>query len=283
MNADFKANDSRVKICGAVILLGAAICSISLFTLVRYAFKGESPYSFAFLLRNLACIAGYLVISVGIFTEKHHLFKLGLFIAATAFIIDAYFPLMWIDSNRKYYGSLSEAFGDGNLVLLLCYLAALAGFVFMGILFSQKKEWQFSGVGSIAIICIVGYAVLALGYTIYYINENYLTLSEYVSSYIPSSSLLSMVGAIGVLLMPFIFADEIPKVEILEMIKGNQKKTQASQSAVSELTIPKAAESGSPKMLEEDTVNLLRRYKQLLDMGIINDEEFQQKKSELLR
>ena len=283
MNVDIRANDSKAKICGAIILLGAAICSISLFTLVRYAFKGESPYAFAFLLRSLACIAGYIVIGVGVFTEKHHLFKLGLFIAAASFVIDAYFPLLWIDSNRKYYGSLSRAFGDGNLVLLLCYLAALVGFVFMGILFSQKKEWQFPKVGSIAIICIVAYVILALGYTIYYINENYLTLSEYVSSYIPSSSFLSMFGAIGVLLMPVAFADEIPKVEILEMLKLNQINPKVSQNAVSESVSQKAAEPVSPKMLEEDTVNLLRRYKQLLDMGIITDEEFQLKKSELLK
>ena len=283
MNVDINNAEARTKICGIVVLVGAASCSISLFTLVRYAFRGESPYAFALLIRNLACIAGFIVISVGVFADKHHLFKLGLFASAAAFVIDAYFPLMWIDSDRKYYGSLSEGLGGGNLILLLCYLTALAGFLFTGILFSQKPAWQFPKVGSLGMICIAAFVLFTVGYTIYYIKDNYLTLWEYASSYIPSSSLLSMIGAIGVLLMPIVFSNEIPKVDILEKINTNKPNTQINITDASESDAENAAESVGTKMIEGDTINLLRRYKELLDMGIITDEEFQLKKSELLK
>ena len=275
MNANISSADSRVKACGLLILIGAAVCSISLFTLVRYAIKGDSPYSFALLIRNLACIAGYITIGIGIFTDKHHLFRVGLFTAAVAFVIDSYFPLMWIDSNRKYYGSLSAGLSGGNFTLLLCYLTALIGFILMGLLFSKKPEDQFSKEGSIAMICIVAYIVLAVCYAIYYMKDNYLSLWEYASSYIPAASLLSMIGAVGVLLMPIAFSDEIPRVEIIGSLNAGQKKPEQKQNGVSG--------SRDLKNEKEDTVTLLIKYKELLDMGIITDEEFQLKKSELLK
>lgn len=300
MGAGIDNVESKAKVCGIVILLGAVICLIPLFTFVKYAFRGESQYAFLFLIRNLACIAGYAAIGFGIFAEKHDYFKIGLFINAGAFVLDTYFPLMWITSETKYYESLSRGLGSGNFLLLLCDLAALAGFVLMGILFSQKPEWQFPKVGSIAMTCIASYIVLMLIYILYYISEHYLKLGEYLSSYITGSSALAIVGAIGVLLMPYAFSDEIPQVEILDMINSNQNTAKSSQNigastavagnntaetvAVADNATETASmESEQPQMLETDIVNLLRKYKQLLDMGIITDEEFQSKKTDLLK
>ena len=282
--------ESKAKVCGIVVLLGAVICLIPLFTFVKYAFRGESQYAFLFLIRHLACIAGYAVIGFGIFAEKHDYFKIGLFITAGAFVLDTYFPLMWITSETKYYESLSRGLGGGNFLLLLCDLAALAGFVLMGILFSQKPEWQFPKVGSIAMGCIASYIVLTIVYVLYFASENYLKLGEYLSNYITGASALAIVGAIGVLLMPYAFSDEIPQVEILNMIDSNHNTAQGGQNvgtstaAVSNtISATVVVESEQPHILEADKVNLLRKYKQLLDMGIITDEEFQSKKTDLLK
>lgn len=266
--------ESKAKICGILVLLGAAINVISLFTLVRNAFRGESPYAFAFLLRNLACISGFTVIGVGIFNNRHTLFKAGLFTCAAAFLIDAFFPLKWINENTKYYGSLAEGLKGGNFIILICYLAAVAGFVLMGILFSEKKEWQFPKAGTIAMICIAAYIFLTVCYGIYYMKEYYVGLWEYLSNYISGSSSLSIVGATGVLLMPAAFSEEIPKVELLSSIEGSYKAAQVTQSA--------AVEPVSAEPIKDDTITILRKYKQLLDMDIITQEEFDAKKKELL-
>ena len=283
MGSNISNMESKAKICGIVILLGAAVCSIPLFTIVRYAFKAESPYSFNFLIATLACIAGFIIIGVGVFTYKHHLFRVGLFTVAVAFVLDTYFPLMWIKSNADYYDSLSKGFGDGYLFLLLYCLAALAGFLLMGILFSQKPEGQLPKVGSIAMICLAIYIVLSLGYSIYFMKDSYLKLWEYLTGYITGSFMFPIVGAIGVMLMPVAFSDEIPEVEILKSLNANQNIPQVNQKVVSETISTNTTETAGSGVFEEDTITLLREYKQLLDMEIITEEEFRLKKSELLK
>ena len=266
--------ESKPKICGIVILLGAVVSAISLFTIVRYAIRGESPLTFALLLRNLACVAGFAVIGVGIFTERHHLFKIGLFTVAAAFVVDAYFPLNWIRQNTKYYGSLTGGFKEGNLILLICYLSALTGFLLMGILFSNKQVGQAQKMGTIATICIAVYIVIAVGYAMYFMKDNYVTLWPYLSSYITGSSALTVVGAIGTLLMPSAFPEEIQQAEMRNSSSINHVITQSEQNV--------SAVLGNMNVIDDDAFALLRKYKQLLDMGVITQEEFDLKKKELL-
>lgn len=274
MNDDISSVESTKQACGIILLVGAAVCSISLFTLVSYAFKGESQYSLLFLIRNLAFISGFVAIGIGVFKDKHELFPIGLFINTAASVLDVYFPLMWIDSTTKLYESLSEGLGGGNFLLLLCYIAEIAGFLFMGILFSKKTEWQFPQIRSASIVCIATYIVLTLLYALYYTSEYDLSIWEFVSSYITGSNALTVVGAIGVILMPFAFPEEIPQADSIDkddIARGTNQSGQPNATVTTQGTT------------NDDWTTQLLKYKELLDEGILTEEEFNKKKQELLK
>ena len=266
--------ESIKKICGIVAFLGVAANAVALFTLVRYAFRGESPYSLNFLLKNLALIACYTMVGVGALTDRHDLFKTGLFVGAATFALDAYFPLLWISEDTKYYESLAKGLGNGYFFLLVSYLAAIVGFALMGILFSQKREWQFPNMGLVATVCIAMYIVLTLGYAIYFTHEQYVSFGPYLTSYITGSSALSIVGAVGVMLMPFAFPEEAAISEA-PAIAGSAQNTTINVTPVPDME--------SQPVLADGAFSLLRKYKQLLDMDVITQEEFEAKKKELLR
>ena len=273
MNAE-NSNESKVKLCGIVVLLGAALSVIPFFTVITYAFRGESPYSFTLLLRSLATLAGFSIIGYGIFKDKRELFKIGLFIATASFVLDAYFPFLWTKENYKYFGSLTKSLGGENFVLLLCYLSAVVGFVLMGIHFSQKSEEQSANLGTIAMVFIAAYIVLLIGHAIYYMKENYISFWPYVSAYFTGASVLSIVGAAGVLLMPYAFPVETSQQRIINE-SGTENKAESVEQIGAEGQV-------SQKMDEADAFALLRKYKQLLDAEVITQEEFDSKKKELL-
>lgn len=274
---DMKTNndESQKKTCGIILIAGAAICSISLFTLVSYAFDGESQHAFLYLIRNLAFISGFAAAGFGALTDRHDLFPIGLFACAGASLLDVFLSLYWIDSLTKYSDSLADGLGDGNFLLLLCYLSELAGFLFMGILFSGKTEWQFPQIRSVAIACVAAFIALSFICTLYFISDYQLPLWGYFSNYITGSNALSVVGATGVLLMPFAFSEELPNLDPASNTGAVQSTNQPGQTGKTESTDPKAS--------EEDVIELIKKYKQLLDMGVITEEEFQLKKTELFK
>ena len=273
---DIKANneDSLKKICGGVVLAGAAFNALALFTFVTYAFKGESPYSFYFLIRSLASTIGYIVIGVAVLSEKPHLFKSGLFSVAGSFILSAYMPLTWIKQEAEYYDSLFRGNGANITCLFIC-IAGATGFIITGILFSQKPEWLFSNISTIAVVLLAAYVALEVIYMLYFTNSNGVTLWEYFTYYITGSGAMAVIGAIGVIILPFAFPNEIPKIEILDKTPAIQKNPFAE--AQDSLPVKSAA-----KLSTDETVELIRKYKQLMDMGIISADEFQSKKDELL-
>ena len=275
MDMKVSNDESQKKTCGIILIAGAAICSISLFTLVSYAFDGESQHAFLYLIRNLAFISGFAAAGFGALTDRHDLFPIGLFACAAASVLDVYFPLYWIDSFTKYGDSLADGLGGGNFLLLLCYLSEVAGFLFMGILFSGKTEWQFPQIKSVAIACVAAFIALTVICALYYISEYRLTLWGYLSSYITGSNALSVAGATGVLLMPSAFSEELPKLDPAANTGAVQSANQPGQTGKTEST--------DSKVSEEDVIEQIKKYKQLLDMGIITEEEFQLKKTELLK
>ena len=274
MKADNSNVESTKQACGILLILGAVACMIPFFTLVSYAFKGESPHALLYVVRNLAFISGFIAIGIGVLKDKHELFPIGLFINAAASLLDVYFPLIWINSDAEYYESFSRALGGGNFLLLLCYFAEIAGFLLMGILFSKKAEWQFPQIRSASIACIAAYIALTLVCVLYYTSEFEVSIWEFVSSYITGSNALTVVGAIGVLLMPFAFPEEIPQADSIDkddIARGTNQSGQPNATVTTQGTT------------NDDWTTQLLKYKELLDEGILTEEEFNKKKQELLK
>ena len=144
----------------------------------------------------------------------------------------------------------------------------------MGIHFSQKSEEQSANLGTIAMVFIAAYIVLLIGHAIYYMKENYISFWPYVSAYFTGASVLSIVGAAGVLLMPYAFPVETSQQRIINE-SGTENKAESVEQIGAEGQV-------SQKMDEADAFALLRKYKQLLDAEVITQEEFDSKKKELL-
>ena len=289
MNVNSNSIESTRKLCGYIVLAGAVINAIALFTFVSYAFKAESSNAFYFLIRSLASTAGYAIIGAAIFTEKYDLIKWGLFSVGGSFVLSTYMPLVWIKSNADYYGSITRANGANFVCLLIC-LAGAAGFIIMGIVFSNKTELQQNN-NTVAVVFLGIYIALEAIYAIYATQSFGVTMWTYLSNYIPGAGAMAIVGAIGAIMLPYAFPDEMPANESTFQKNAQQPDLQESvqKNTANDLGITvEVATSNNDQLINEpeksfaDSIELLKKYKQLLDMGIMTPEEFAEKKKQIL-
>lgn len=275
---------TRSNISGVIAYVGAAVCAIPLFTIVSYASKGESPYTMILALRSLLFIIGFGLIGTGVFQNNPQHAKGGLIVSAIGFVFCAIFPIMWISENTKYYDSLKEGLSGGNGYLLLSYIAAFIGLILMWSAFSNEQEMQ-SSTKSIALGAIALYLLITVLYAFWDIDDLSVTFGEYIKYYIDGSGTLAIVGVVGALLLPSAFPDNARKVPKISPVASTSSPV--TTPAANQFTNPTAvsAKNSTPSADNslEDAVATIRKYKELLDMGIITQEEFQDKKSELLK
>lgn len=274
-------SESLIKPCGIIVLVGAACKAISLFTFIRLCFEAGNDRAAFYLIRDILCIVGFVIIGLAVFTEKHHLFRLGLFTCAASFLFETYLPLSWTASNLDLYDDISDlkyVLPGENVGYFVVCITALAGFIIMGLHFSQKSVRPNTDLGKVAFYLLVANIVITLIYMVWFMNSQYVDLKTYLTNYIPGSTALAVIGIAGAAMLPLAFPNEVPRVPAQQVsVSTVTMQTQSNAQTV--------AASGEANIKSNDnvTVELLRKYKQLLDMGIITQDEFNSKKADLLK
>ncbi len=204
-------------------------------------------------------------------------------IVCVLLFIDGFFSynfssyLIWLTSD-KYYGSFSYLLNDSKVGLFLFpSIIIIASFII--IVFSWINVRRTRGIKTIcaglAIICLVIGTFVGKS-TFFFYSRDYLpsldTYSTVLKEYNSISFLFFIIIALQLLLLVICF---------LEDLKNNKTSFKTRKEVMTEHQA--TASTGNPTVLQVPSpADEIKKYKELLDSGIISQEEYDSKRNQLL-
>ena len=264
----------------AVIILFGIVSALVSMISIDYSLLVDSS-SPIYIIMDALYIAACCVTAYAVYSDNRDLMSAGSFLGASVQILKAFTIFKWIKSSYEYFETLD---GCGTRILyLLIAICGAAGFIMLGLFYTKSYAQQLKDKIQMIVIIL---AVCGAGETIYpfFSIKNYYDAGEFFEYFI--SGKISIISPVFLILGLIIFhITEYPNA--FSNVSTSVNNTAAAspvtpvyqQSAVAK----SVADSSEPEEMNfEKKIEMIRKYKTLLDMEIITQDEFEIKKKELL-
>ena len=293
------AKNDTLRIPAVVVLLASAIaCAIILIIEAGHHISGEYAYTgMAFVcdLIGVCFTVSYILISVSLVREQRKLMAPGITLAIVALSIRALFELFFLvdsvnnnglvigDSRYNYWESKYQFM---TVLQMLVFVIGVAGIILL--LLSVKKKDRVDRERLLKLspiltgVSIIGTIVCGFWFAFTYFE---ISFGEFLTSYYRGESFLSFIGMIGLVLLAMMCSLEskgVPSESTVVLVDTTPNHTPSV--TIEQNLAQKEMTSHAVNQYDEDiAIDMLKRFKQLLDLGIITQEEFDEKKQELLK
>ena len=278
MNPTNTKNNNNNTISAVLILFGVASALVSLIS-IDYSILVDSSDSMYAIL-DVLYIAACCVTAYAVYSDNRDFMVAGSFIGASVQLLKAYKIFKWIKSSYDYFESLD---GCGTRILyLLVALCGAAGFIMLGLFYTKSYAQQLKDK---ILIIVIMLAVCGAGETIYpfFSFKSYNDAGEFFGNFLAGkiaivSPFFMILGLILFLITEYPDAFSNASSSVNNTTAASAATTVYQQSAAEQ-----AKGSSEPEVMSfENRMEMIRKYKNLLDMDIITQEEFEKKKKELL-
>ncbi len=244
-----------------------------------------------FLIIDLVYIAACGVSGYALLNSRNDLLNIGSFIAAGGAALKVIKIFKWVSSNYSYNGGTYDGMG-WHLLYLFGEIAGTAAFIMFGMLLTKKYEEKLKDKENVIIGLLATSGIIQLVYPFRFFNTYTYNRADFFKDYLTGySSITSFVFLIGA----FIFI-----LYTMMQLKGVQMQVAQNSEAVvsvpiqnpSGVTVGQEGQAFNNRQLqtaesayeanEQNNLELLRKYKELLDAEIITQEEFNERKQQLL-